>query len=95
MQLALSRLPGGSRAVVGQVVAQVAGGSYRERSFLRAALVDGTREGQVLALSIGRSRNLCWQVLLVYGRGSGVTDTKLVVKEVGTERTLQEVTPQI
>jgi len=76
MQLAVSRLPGGSRAVVGQVVAQVAGGSYRERSFLRAALVDGSREGQVL---------------LVYGRGSGVTDTKLVVKEVGTERTLQEV----
>jgi len=76
MQLAVSRLPGGSRAVVGQVVAQVAGGSYRERSFLRAALVDGAREGQVL---------------LVYGRGSGVTDTKLVVKEVGTERTLQEV----
>jgi len=76
MQLAVSRLPGGSRAVVGQVVAQVAGGSYRERSFLRAALIDGAREGQVL---------------LVYGRGSGVTDTKLVVKEVGTERTLQEV----
>jgi len=76
MQLAVSRLPGGSRVVVGQVVAQVAGGSYRERSFLRAALVEGAREGQVL---------------LVYGRGSGVTDTKLVVKEVGTERTLQEV----
>ena len=50
MQLAVSRLPGGSRAVVGQVVAQVAGGSYRERSFLRAALVDGAREGQVAAL---------------------------------------------
>ena len=50
MQLAVSRLPGGSRAVVGQVVAQVAGGSYRERSFLRAALVDGAREGQVTAL---------------------------------------------
>ena len=66
----------GARVIVGQVVAQVAGGSYRERSFLRAALVEGCREGQVL---------------LVYGRGSGVTDTKLVVKEVGTERTMQEV----
>ena len=66
----------GARVIVGQVVAQVAGGSYRERSFLRAALVEGSRDGQVL---------------LVYGRGSGVTDTKLVVKEVGTERTMQEV----
>ena len=66
----------GARVIVGQVVAQVAGGSYRERSFLRAALVEGSREGQVL---------------LVYGRGSGVTDTRLVVKEVGTERTMQEV----
>ena len=55
MQLAVSRLPGGSRAVVGQVVAQVAGGSYRERSFLRAALVDGAREGQVAALCIWRT----------------------------------------
>ena len=54
MQLAVSRLPGGSRAVVGQVVAQVAGGSYRERSFLRAALVDGAREGQVAALCMWR-----------------------------------------
>jgi len=76
MQLSVSRLPDGARVIVGQVVAQVAGGSYRERSFLRAALVEGSREGQVL---------------LVYGRGSGVTDTKLVVKEVGTERTMQEV----
>ena len=31
------------------------------------------------------------QVLLVYGRGSGLTDTKLVVREVGTERVVQEV----
>ena len=35
--------------------------------------------------------NLTPQVLLVYGRGTGVTDTRLVVKEVGSERTLQEV----
>jgi len=75
MQLAVTRLPGG-RSVTGQVLSEVPGGSYREKSFLRSALVEGAREGQAL---------------LVFGRGSGVTDTKLVVREVGTERTLQEV----
>ena len=33
--------------LTGQVVMSVPGGSYRERSFLRAAIVSGSREGQV------------------------------------------------
>lgn len=76
MQLASVRTDTGVRVVTGQTVLSCPGGSYRERSFLRAALVTGTRDGQVL---------------LVYGRGTGVTDTKIVVKEVGSERTLQEL----
>ena len=66
----------GARVIVGQVVAQVAGGSYRERSFLRAALVEGAREGQVVALE----RHRKWKLNQFFKP----TDTIMVAKSPRT-----------
>lgn len=53
------------------------GGSYKEKSFLKSVLCPKPgSEGQMLVL---------------YGRGSGKSDQKLIVQEVGSERVIQEV----
>ncbi len=53
------------------------GGSYKTRSFLRSTLYPKpSGDGQLLAM---------------YGRGSAQSDHKLVIKEVGTDKVVQEV----
>lgn len=53
------------------------GGSYSERSFLRAAVVSNPERAD--------------RVLVCFGRGSTAQDHKLVVQEVGSDRVVQEV----
>ena len=58
------------------VLDQRRGGSYSDRSFLRSAL-EGHPGGE------GR-------VLAMFSRGSGLSDQKVVVQEIGAEKVLQE-----
>ncbi len=54
------------------------GGTFKEKTFLRSVL----------------SRKACskdHQMTVLFGRGSGKTDHKLIVQEVGSDRVLQEV----
>ena len=54
------------------------GGSYTDRSFLRSFIFSkpGT-EGKTMVIA--------------YGRGSGQTDHKVIIQEVGTDKYLQEI----
>jgi len=57
------------------VMKQASGGSYSARSFLRSTLIPG-KSGETL---------------LVFGRGTGQTDHRVIVQEVGSQRVVQEI----
>jgi len=76
MELTTTALPTG-RVVTTNTIMESQGGSYSARSFLRSSLmVAGGQEGTVM---------------LVYSRGTGMGDQKIIVQEVGTGRIQQEV----
>jgi len=56
------------------VMKQVNGGSYSIRSFLRSTLISGPNE----------------EALLVFGRGTGPKDHRVIVQEVGSGRIVQD-----
>eukprot|EP00092_Neocalanus_flemingeri_P015682 GFUD01016976.1.p1 GENE.GFUD01016976.1~~GFUD01016976.1.p1 ORF type:complete len:694 (+),score=255.48 GFUD01016976.1:36-2117(+) len=76
MELTSTTLPTG-RVVTTNTIMTSQGGSYSARSFLRSSLVvTGGEEGMVL---------------LVFSRGTGLGDQKVIVQEVGTGRIQQEL----
>ena len=54
------------------------GGSYTDRSFLRSAMFPKPGSDNKT-------------MVIAYGRGSGLSDHKVIVQEVGTDRYLQEI----
>jgi len=75
LELACTRVESGPVVTSRTVLKQTSGGSYSARSFLRSTLVSAPNG----------------QVFLVFGRGSGQTDHRVVVQEVGSERVVQEL----
>jgi len=76
MELTTTTLPTG-RVVTTNTLMTSQGGSYSARSFLRSSLVvTGGQEGTVM---------------LVYSRGTGMGDQKVIVQEVGSGRIQQEL----
>jgi len=75
-QLAANQVSG-ARVVTANILMTSPGSSYSLRSFLRGAILPLDREG-------GRQ-------VVVTGRGTSSSDHKLTVREVGSERILQEI----
>jgi len=76
MELTTTTLPTG-RVVTSNVIMTSQGGSYSVRSFLRSCLfVTNEEEGTVM---------------LVYSRGTGMGDHKIILQEVGSGKIIQEI----
>jgi len=76
LELGCTRVESGDNVVTCRtVLKQTSGGSYSTRSFLRSTLISAPNG----------------QALLVFGRGTGQTDHRVIVQEVGSERVVQEL----
>jgi len=76
MELTSTTLPTG-RVVTANTIMESQGGSYSSRSFLRSSLLVMGDQAET--------------VMLVYSRGTGMGDTKVIVQEVGSGRIQQEL----
>jgi len=76
MELSSTTLPTG-RVVTTNIIMESQGGSYSVRSFLRSSLMVLGDEAET--------------VMLVFSRGTGMGDQKVIVQEVGTGRIQQEL----
>lgn len=75
VELSCTRVDSGPVVTCRTVLKQPSGGSYSVRSFLRSTLISAPNG----------------QALLVFGRGTGQTDHRVIVQEVGSERVVQEL----
>jgi len=76
MELSSTTLPTG-RVVTTNIIMESQGGSYSVRSFLRSSLMVVGDQAET--------------VMLVFSRGTGMGDQKVIVQEVGTGRIQQEL----